>query len=214
MQLKVFFGGTFDPIHNGHLALAFAAQKAFHSEIIFLPSADPPHRPPTSANAKHRIRMVELAIANHLGFRCDARELNRHSKSYSVETLQSLRAELGQEVSIIWLMGMDSFLGLPTWWHWQELFDLCHFAIVQRPNQDLADMPPDLHHATQHRWVENAEALSESSAGKLFLLPMALRVESATGIRHSLQNKLPSQVEVPQSVAEYIQTHKLYASGV
>lgn len=214
MSLNVYFGGTFDPIHSGHLALAMAAQKTLQSDIVFIPSADPPHRPPTSANAQHRIKMVELAIANHPGFICDKRELLRADKSYSIDTLTELRAELNETVPIVWLMGMDSFLGLDTWRHWQDLFSLCHFVIAQRPGQDMAEMSAELKQATHLRWVKSAQALNDSPAGNLFLLPMALREESATGIRMNLQNQLPVVELLPKPVAEYIQSHKLYASGL
>jgi nicotinate-nucleotide adenylyltransferase len=214
VRLSLFYGGTFDPIHCGHLAVAAAAQKALHTSIAFLPSADPPHRAPTSASATQRAEMVELAIAGQAGFSCDRRELHRAGKSYSIDTLRSIRAELGASQPIVWLLGMDAFVGLNTWHEWQELFTLCHFVIAQRPGQSLALMPESLQHACATRWLDTPGALQEKPVGSLYILPLALRYESSTAIRKALATRGEPDGFLPQSVAEYIQIHQLYASRV
>lgn len=214
MQLNVFYGGTFDPIHLGHLAVASAAQEQLQSIIQFLPSADPPHRPTTSACAVDRANMVELAIASNPNFICDRRELYRHGKSFSIDTLRSLRAELGELTPIVWLIGMDSFLGLASWHHWQELFSLCHFVVAPRPEYHLDDIDADLQVAIMGRWVESVRELEKTPAGSLYMLPMEQRDDSATRIRHHFQHGKPELLQLPASVAEYIKIHQLYTSGV
>ncbi len=214
MRLNIYYGGTFDPIHLGHLAVAAAAQNTLNSPIIFLPSADPPHRAPTSASAIQRAEMVELAIAGHQGFSCDRRELNRAGKSYSIDTLRSIRAELGAEQPIVWLIGMDAFLGLDSWHDWRKLFTLCHFVIAHRPEQSLHLMSERLQQACALHWLESPDALLAKPAGSLFVLPLPLRYESSSLIRQTLAHRQYASNLLPQSVAEYIQFHQLYASRV
>ncbi|HWS40927.1 MAG TPA: nicotinate-nucleotide adenylyltransferase, partial [Arenimonas sp.] len=214
VQLNVFYGGTSDPIHFGHLAVATAAQQALQSTIHFLPSADPPHRAITSACAQDRANMVELAIAHNPYFKCDRRELYGHGKSYSFDTLNALRTEYGSKAPIIWLMGMDSFLGLTSWYHWRELFSLCHFAIAPRPEHGVESVESVLQEAIAGRWVKSAQELQLTPSGSLYLLPMVLREESATRVRMGFQQGERDNPFLPASVAEYIKTHQLYASGV
>ena len=214
VSLNVFYGGTFDPIHLGHMAVATAAHEGLQSTIHFLPSADPPHRPATSACAVDRANMVELAIAGKPDFICDRRELFRHGKSYSVDTLRSLRKELGEQAPIVWLIGMDSFLGLASWHHWQELFALCHFVVAPRPEHHLQQIDAELQVAIVGRWAESVRELEKTPAGSLYLLPMEQRDDSATRIRHHFQHGKPEPLQLPASVAEYIKIHHLYASGV
>ena len=214
LRLNIYYGGTFDPIHLGHLAVATAAQKALHSDVVFLPSADPPHRAPTSASAVQRAEMLELAIAGHKGFSCDRRELLRAGKSYSIDTLHSIRAELGAKQPIVWLIGMDAFLGLDTWHDWQDLFTLCHFVIALRPEQTLDSMRVSLLQACESRWLDKPSALQAKPAGCLYVLPLALRYESSTAIREGLALSAEAEDFLPKSVADYIKIHQLYASRV
>ncbi len=214
VRLRIYYGGTFDPVHNGHLAIATAAQSAFSTDVILLPSADPPHRPPASASAEQRAAMVDLAIAGHPGLGCDRRELHRSGKSYSVLTLRELRQEQGPDQPLAWLIGIDSFLGLPTWHHWQDLFSLCHFIVVRRPGLDIDAAGSALSAACQGRWQTDPEALDLCPSGRIYLLPTALRPESATAVRHGLQTGQNMNAVLSPSVAAYIHRHGLYTSGV
>lgn len=214
MRLSVYYGGTFDPVHLGHLAVAESANRQLHAPVHFIPSADPPHRAPASASAEQRAEMVELAIAGHPGMHCDRRELRRPGKSYSVDTLRGLREASGPLQPIVWLIGMDAFLGLDTWHEWRELFGLAHFVIAQRPGQSPAAMHEALRAACAGRWLESPEALRESASGGLYIMPLALRHESSTAIRAGLAQGLDMGDYLPAPVAEYIQSHQLYASGV
>lgn len=212
--VKVYYGGTFDPVHLGHLAVAKEAQEALHADIAFLPSADPPHRAPTSANALQRAEMVELAIAGHSGLSCDRRELERSGKSYSIDTLREIRAEQRDWQPIVWLIGMDAFVGLDTWHDWLDLFTLCHFVIAHRPGQSLDVMSARLQQECQGRWLDGPDALRVQPAGLLYSMPIDLRYESSTAVRQELLNQQGRSGLVPKTVAEYIQFHQLYASRV
>ena len=214
MQLIIVYGGTFDPIHNGHLAVAKAAQSTFSSDIIFLPSADPPHRPPTSADANQRSDMVELAIAGHVGFSCDRRELQRGGPSYSLFSLQEWRLEAGPEQPIAWLIGMDAFLGLPSWHAWQHLFELSHFIVAERPGHNVQAISGELAKVCESRWTNDPMVLKQSPAGKVFRLNLPLRDESSTAIRDAYASKRQMNTALPDAVADYINRNCLYPSGV
>lgn len=134
-------GGTFDPIHRAHLALGRAARDAFGlAEVRFVPSARPPHRDAPTASAADRLAMVEAAIADEVGFVADARELRRATPSWTIDTLESLRAEVGTDRPIVLLLGDDAFALLHTWHRWRDVIDAAHLAIAVRT---AASTPPD-----------------------------------------------------------------------
>ncbi len=214
MRLIIVYGGTFDPIHNGHLAVAEAAQAAFRTDIVFLPGADPPHRPPTSVSAAQRAEMVELAIAGHPGFSCDRRELRRPGPSYSMLSLREIRAETGPQQPIAWLIGMDSFLGLPGWHAWRGLFELCHFIVADRPRHSIQTLPAELVSACAKRWADAPEPLAAAPAGRVLRLRMPLREESASAIRAGAAGNGGMHADLPDSVSAYIMRNRLYATGV
>lgn len=214
MRLTLVYGGTFDPPHNGHLAVAAAAATAFGAPVDFLPSADPPHRAPTEATAEQRADMVEAAIAGDIRFACDRRELRRGGPSYSLLTLRELRAELGPERPIGWLIGIDAFLGLDRWHAWRELFEQTHFIVVERPGRSLEAMGDELAQICRPRWRDTPQALTQAPHGLLYRLPMPLRPESATGIRDGLRAGHDMNAQLPAPVAAYIRRHGLYPSGV
>ena len=135
------FGGTFDPIHYGHLRPAQEAmQKLALAELRFVPAAQPPHRPPPLASAAQRLAMIELAIRDLPGFRADDRELQRGGLSYTVLTLESLRAELGN-TPLCLLVGADQFRNFETWHRWQEIPDLVHLVVLNRPGTAAGALP-------------------------------------------------------------------------
>ena len=120
-------GGTFDPIHFGHLRLAQELATQLHfDKVHFIPSANPPHKTHPQVSAQHRAQMVQLAISDNPLFICDTRELNRNGASYTVDTLISLREEVGYKVSLCLIMGSDAFMRLNTWVRWQDLLNYCH----------------------------------------------------------------------------------------
>jgi nicotinate-nucleotide adenylyltransferase len=136
------FGGTYDPIHYGHLRTAYELLQALQlAEVRFVPCSDPPHRGKTFASADVRMRMVRAAIDDQQGFVADDRELTRAGPSYSIDTLLSLREEFPQHPLGL-IVGMDAFLGLPTWHRWEEILDLAHIVVAHRPGWKAPDLGP------------------------------------------------------------------------
>ncbi|RXD59470.1 nicotinic acid mononucleotide adenylyltransferase [Xanthomonas perforans] len=216
-QLHLYYGGTFDPIHLGHLAIACAARDELGACVQLVPAADPPHRPAPGATAAQRAQMLQLALANSPGLQLDTRELQRAAQcdapSYTVDTLRELRAELGPAAPIAWLLGADAFVGLHHWHRWEALFGLAHFVVAARPGTPLALADaPQLAAMVQGRWVARADELVSAPAGRLYLLHQPLRGESASAVRSRIATGAQWQRLVPPPVAAMIQREGLYRS--
>lgn len=215
MRLRVCYGGTFDPVHNGHLAVARAAREALDAEVHLLPAHDPPHKGPTRAGAAQRAAMLQLALAGEPRLHVDARELRRGGPSYSVDTLGELRAELGARAPIAWLIGADSLRELHTWHRWRELFQRAHVVAVQRPGAQvdaasLRAQAPEVLEEIGARWLPPA-ALAGAAHGGFALLPLpVLRPESSTELRRRIAAGEPWRDWVAPAVADYIDRHGLY----
>jgi len=210
-MLHLLYGGTFDPVHHGHLAIARAARELMQSTVWLMPAADPPHRPAPGASTDQRLRMLELAIQNEPGLHVDRRELDRPGPSYTVDTLRELRQELGPKPSLALLLGADSFLGLTDWHDWQHLFALAHLVVAERPGSDLERALPDaLAHATRGRWSDTPNALHQSPAGCVLRLHQPLHPASATDTRQRLADNRPCTDLLPMEVASYIREQGLY----
>ncbi|MCP3044196.1 nicotinate-nucleotide adenylyltransferase [Xanthomonas euvesicatoria] len=216
-QLHLYYGGTFDPIHLGHLAIACAARDELGACVQLVPAADPPHRPAPGATAAQRAQMLQLALANSPGLQLDTRELQRATQcdapSYTVDTLRELRAELGPAAPIAWLLGADAFVGLHHWHRWEALFGLAHFVVAARPGTPLALADaPQLAAMVRGRWVARADELVSAPAGRLYLLHQSLRGESASAVRSRIATGAQWQRLVPPPVAAMIQREGLYRS--
>lgn len=212
-RLQLFYGGTFDPVHNGHLSIACAARDALGTAVRLMPAADPPHRAPPGADAMQRAHMLDLAVASIDGLLVDRRELEREGRSYSIDTLRDLRAELGPAQPLALLIGADSFLGLPTWREWRALFEFAHFVVAQRPGSPLdADLPVDLAAEVEGRWADSPNELTHSPGGRLLLLDEPLHPESASEIRRRIASDADWQALVPPAVAEFIRAQGLYSA--
>jgi len=210
-ELQVFYGGTFDPVHNGHVAIACAARNACDVDVRMLPAADPPHRAPPGAGAADRAAMVALAIAGIPRLVLDLRELERAGRSWTFDTLRALRAELGADVPIAWLVGADSLLGLPTWKAWRELFALAHFIVADRSGSLLDDgLAPALDEALAGRWTSDPDSLRDSPSGLVLRLHQPLQAHSATDLRSRIADGLPWRDLVAPAVADYIDERGLY----
>ena len=210
-MLNLFYGGTFDPVHNGHLAIARAARDELGCTVRLMPAADPPHRAPPGADAEQRARMLELAIADEPGLRVDRRELDRDGRSYSIDTLRELRATLGADAPIALLIGADSFIGLPGWHEWKALFDVTHFVVAPRPGSPLdGQLPKELASMAGGRWAGSPEVLESTPAGRLFLLDTPLQPESASEVRRRIANGQAWLDLVPAAVAGFILGQGLY----
>ncbi|GAB3749315.1 nicotinate-nucleotide adenylyltransferase [Lysobacter olei] len=212
-DLLVFYGGTFDPIHNGHLAIARLVRDTVQASVHLMPSADPPHRSRPGATAAQRARMLDLAVAGESCLHVDRRELARESRSYTFDTLTDLREREGERRPVALVIGADSFLGLPTWHRWEALFGLCHFIVAERPGHDLdAPWPPALVPLVEGRLTRDPAALRQATAGRVLRLRHPLRPESATAIREAIVRGSATWRDwVPPAVATYIERHGLYA---
>ena len=209
--LSVYYGGTFDPVHNGHLAIARAARDALGTCIRLMPAADPPHRARPGADAEQRAAMLELAIADDTGLQVDRRELRRTGRSWSIDTVHELRAELGDEAPIALLVGADSFIDLPDWKQWRELLQLVHFVVAERPGNALdKDLPPALAGAVAGRWAQAPQALFAGPGGSILYLHQPLQPHSATDLRRRIADGRPWRQLVPDAVADYIVGEQLY----
>ncbi len=212
MALKLFYGGTFDPVHNGHLAIARAARDELGTIVRLMPAADPPHRAPPGADASQRARMLGLAVAGEAGLLVDRRELDREGRSYTIETLRELRAELGPDQPLALLVGADSFVGLPTWREWRSLLELTHFVVAPRPGIPLdGDLPQELAMMVAGRWSDSPLVLGNSPAGRVFRLNQPLQPESASEVRRRIALKEDWQGLVPPAVAAFIIAKGLYS---
>ncbi len=213
MTLAVYYGGTFDPVHAGHLAVALAARDALGTQIRFVPAADPPHRAAPGADAVQRAEMLELAIAGTPGLVVDRRELDRAEPSWTVVTLEGLRGELGASTPLAWLLGADAFRGLPSWHRWRELFALAHLVVAVRPGHALEPLPAELADACTGRWTAGAEDLCASAAGRVHVLAMPPHPATSTRLRRALLAGEPAGDWLAPAVAAYIARHGLYTGG-
>jgi nicotinate-nucleotide adenylyltransferase len=216
LMLNLFYGGTFDPVHNGHMAIARAARDELGTPVRLLPAADPPHRAPPGATAEQRAAMLDLAVMGEPGLRVDRRELQRAqaqpgSRSYTIDTLRELRQELGAQAPIALLIGADSLIGLPTWRDWRQLADHAHFVVAERLGSPLGGaMPEEIARFAEGRWLSSPEKMAEAPAGGLFRLEHRLQLESASEIRRRIAAGQPWRDMVPPAVAGFIADNRLY----
>ncbi len=201
-RLVGVFGGTFDPIHHGHLRMALEAKQALGlDELRLMPAASPPHRPCVLA-AKQRLALLELAVASCSSLMVDARELEREGPSYTVDTLLSLRDELGAGTNLVLLMGADAFAGLTSWHRWQQIPTLAHVVVMQRP----VGLPEPLAEPLRE-WLAKAyvlEDIQNQSAGCVMTISLSQLDISATSIRTQIQNGQSPQFLLPQPVLDLI----------
>lgn len=210
-------GGTFDPVHNGHLGLADDVRAALElPEVRLLPAADPPHRAPPGAAAHHRLAMLRLGILDRPGLTVDDREIVRGGRSYTVDTLTQLRDELPGR-PLAWIVGADAFLGLPGWRRWRELFALAHFIVVARPGVALdAALAPELAEQWRTRRTHDTAALRTAPAGSIVTVEITAHDIAATVIRSQLARGAAGIAAVrgllPAPVLAYIERHRLYGT--
>ncbi|WIG55907.1 MAG: Nicotinate-nucleotide adenylyltransferase [Rhodanobacteraceae bacterium] len=201
MQPLAIFGGTFDPIHIGHLRAAWEASEALDAEVRIVPAKIPPHRPQPVASADERVAMLRAALAGQQRLQLDLRELEREGPSYTFDTLTSLRAEIGDERPLVLLIGADAFAGLSTWHRWRELFDLAHVCVLTRPAQ-IPATPGELASEVAPRKTANIEALRRAPAGKVLDMVVSALGISATRIRVLLAAGRAPRWLVPQALID------------
>ncbi len=207
------FGGTFDPVHFGHLRLAEEArQRLGLAAIRWIPAGDPRHRPAPQVTARHRLDMVKRAVAGNPAFEVDSAEVEADAPSYTVPTLERLRRELGGERPLLLLLGADAFAGLPTWHRWRELFGLAHIAVSHRPGYPIeaAALPAELADRYRAAHVADAADLAGRPGGGIVTFAMTQLAISATAIREQLQQGGSPRYLLPDAVIDYIAAHQLY----
>jgi nicotinate-nucleotide adenylyltransferase len=210
------FGGTFDPIHIGHLRTTVELRKVLGlSEMRLIPSATPPHRTQPKSSAEHRLAMLQIALGSESsapepGLIADDRELQREGPSYTWDTLKELRAEAGPDTPLCLCIGMDSLIDLNQWHRWQELTDMAHIVVAARPGWHLPKSGEVLDFVRAHR-ATDIEQIQSTPKGKILIMEMTLLPVSATGIRQALQRGESIRYLVPEKVIDYIRQHQLYS---
>lgn len=206
-------GGTFDPVHYGHLCLAEEARRALGlAEVRWIPAGLPAHRAPPQASTLQRLAMVRLAILGNSAFSLDDAEAQSAAPSYSVPTLERLRAQVGPQRPLVLLLGADAFRGLGTWHRWRELFGLAHLAVATRPNYALAGEIMDAALADEFRLRQSssAKAITGAPAGRIVPFGITALDISATGLRAEIGAGRSPRYLLPDPVLDYIATNRLY----
>ncbi len=210
------FGGTFDPVHFGHLRLA--EESIGHlglGGVRWIPAGQPPHRGAPQVTAAQRLEMVRRSTAGNARFSVDASEVEAAAPSYTVHTLERLRSELGSAQPLVLLVGADAFAGLASWHRWQDIFALAHIAVSHRPGfpVEMASLPPPLASEFNVRRLTDVAGLKASAGGGIVTFAMTQLAISATQIRKLLANDLSARYLLPDTVLDYIQTHSLYRNS-
>ena len=205
-------GGTFDPVHIGHLRGALEMVEQFSlDELRLIPAARPPHRGQPQTSAEDRLAMVRSAVAGVAPLTVDDRELKRDKPSYTIDTLESLRAELAAHDQLFLILGWDAFCGLPGWHRWSELLEHCHILVWQRPDAD-SEPSQELRDLLAARSISDPQAL-DGPGGKIAIVWQTPLQVSATQIRQLLASGRSVRYLVPDAVLAYIQAHGLYPAS-
>lgn len=199
MRPLAIFGGTFDPIHNAHLRVAWEAAEILDADVRLLPANVPPHRDQPIASAEQRAALVRAALAGQSRLALDTRELHREGPSYTIDTLLELRAEVGAERPLVLLVGADAFAGLPNWHRWTELFAHAHIGVLTRPGHGGA-LPTELRTKIASRRAANVQSLRESPAGRVLPIPVTSLEISATQVRELLASGREPRWLVPDAL--------------
>jgi nicotinate-nucleotide adenylyltransferase len=209
------FGGTFDPVHFGHLRLATELAEAFHLEkVIFLPAGLPYHRGRAAhASAEQRLKMLKLATQRDARFDVDDRELRREGPTYTYDTLAEIRKERGPDVPLVFLAGSDTFAKVDQWHRWTELFDLAHFAIAIRAGDETwySKGPGAFPKEAWPRITLNLRELAAAPAGKIMTFSMTPLAISSTALRTLSGEGASIRYLTPDPVAEFARSHDLYS---
>ena len=203
------FGGTFDPIHQGHLNIASQCIEQLPlTTLAFMPCAQPAHKTHSGVSAEQRLAMVKLAIAQQPAFSIDDRELKRKGPSYSLLSLQELRQEHPND-AIAFLIGMDSLNNLHKWHKWQDVVALCHLIVCQRPGEALHPSPEIQDYIAQCR-TSDVKALTTQQGGLCYFLATSPTPISSSELRKHLKTSATLPEYLPSSVAHYIKSQHIY----
>ena len=209
-------GGTFDPVHLGHLRLAQeVADTLALSEVRFMPGGTPPHRAAPQTGAVERVAMVKLAIADNPLFTLDERETRRSGPSYSFDTLTELRAEMGPTRPLVLIMGADAFLGFNGWHRWRDILGLAHVAVAHRPGAVLAEIKDELlAREFAQRRVTDTQAVQHAPAGSIVVVPITALDISATAIRAMIRAGRSVRYLVPAAAIAQIEHNYLFLKEI
>ena len=203
-------GGTFDPVHKGHLHLAttFLEQLKL-AEILFVPLNNPPHRPAPLASPEQRLEMLKLAIENHPHLKIDDCELQRGGVSYTIDTLRNIRKKI-DEIPLCLIMGMENFKTLNSWHQWQSLLDYAHIVIANRPGNDDEIKGDEIKNFMDSFITKSITNLHDQPAGCIIKLDIPMLDISSTQIRNNFQSGQETESLLPVKVLDFIHTHHLY----
>jgi nicotinate-nucleotide adenylyltransferase len=203
-------GGTFDPVHHGHLRLALEVhQSCALAEVRLIPLHTPPHRQTPVASPAQRLHMLRLATQKVKGLVADDRELQRTDVSFTVETLRSLRAEVGQQPLCL-IMGMDAFQTLNTWYQWTSLVDYAHIIVARRPGVEMTIENTEVSELYNKNLTTELSELHTQEAGKILNVDVAELAISSTRIRELICTKQNAYYLLPENVISYIEQEDLY----
>jgi len=203
------FGGTFDPVHHGHLrAAAEVSEWLKVTDFRLVPAGTPPHRQQTKASAFHRLAMLELALSPYQDLTVDDREVRREGRSYMVDTLRSVRKEVG-DVPVFLCVGQDAANQLNTWQEWEQLFDLAHLVVMTRPDAK-SNYPAELNAFMAARRVDRTRDLVTTPAGGVRHVEVTQLAISSTNIRNQIAEGHSPRFLLPATVLTYIEKHGLY----
>ena len=210
------FGGTFDPLHYGHLRLAEEAADALGlARVRWIPAGQPAHNKSPKVSAAERLEMVRLAIAGNPRFELDAAEVEAAQPSYTVPTLERLRQAgvCGRQRPLVLLVGADAFAGMAGWYRWERLIELAHIAVAHRPGYavDTSGLPPALAGLYQERFCADPKGLANAPAGRITSFAMTPLDISATRIRTLLSKGQSARYLLPEVLVEHIRTHHFYS---
>lgn len=214
-RAKAIFGGTFDPVHFGHLRSALEARDALDVETVDLvPSYMPPHRDLPGTTPEQRLEMLRLAIAGVDGLRVDTRELMREGPSWAIDTLRSLREEIGAGTTLYTVIGLDAFRLLHKWHEWQSLTDYAHIIVLDRPGARGLDgdisLEPELADFSRGKFASDLQCLRSRPHGCMYKLRLTQLDISATQVREIIANGRSPAFMLPNEVIRYIREHELY----
>lgn len=201
--MQILFGGTFDPVHQGHLTVALAVTEHLNAPVTLLPNAQPPHKNGSHAASQHRLAMLERAIAPYPTLAISAWELQQPAPSWTLNTLTHWRSRFPTS-PLVWVIGEDSLGQLHHWYQWQEFSSLCHLAVLPRQ-----DSPPPTAEVQAQFPIASLSELHQHKSGLRAHLPMDLQNISSTEVRQQLKQQHYSHA-IPAAVMAYIQEHGLY----
>ena len=205
------FGGTFDPVHYGHLRAATEASELLPLDRFhLLPAGSPPHRSVTFASAEHRLAMLALATEDYPELFVDDREVRRKGYSYMVDTLAEIRNETGN-APLVLMVGQDAVNKLDSWYEWQRLFDLAHLVVMRRP-KSRHEYSGELFEELQPRLIDDPGLLTGKPAGCVLPLEVTQLEISSTGIRELIASQRSPRFLMPESVIHYMEKHGLYGT--